>query len=323
MTDNEELPNHKTWWRGPVGALVRIVLTVALTWLAFRAMDLSLRDLLALDLSIITPRPTWLVVSVILLLASFGVSALLWTGLVTEFSGPVIPLGHAAAFVLVANLGRYIPGKVWQLAGLAYLTAQRGIPPRTAALAAVAGQVFHLGSAALVGGILALERLEISLQWGITVASVTFVVLAIIGETSVFRSFLAWAAGSKMGDEDASVHLRRGFAVRWLVLYALNWLVLGTAFWAMTQGLDVPTPWTLAVPGFAAAYLAGYLVLFAPAGIGVREAFLVAALQPVLGPAGAVAVAGGQRVWITGVELVGAALGALVLRKAGPDKLSQ
>jgi hypothetical protein len=54
---------------------------------------------------------------------------------------------------------------------------------------------------------------------------------------------------------------------------------------------------------FPAAYLLGYLALFAPAGVGVREGFLIAFLHPILGPVGAfLAVA--ARLWTTLVELV-------------------
>jgi hypothetical protein len=39
----------------------------------------------------------------------------------------------------LASLGRYLPGKVWQLAGLAVLAGRAGLPPGQATAAAVLG----------------------------------------------------------------------------------------------------------------------------------------------------------------------------------------
>jgi hypothetical protein len=60
-------------------------------------------------------------------------------------------------------------------------------------------------------------------------------------------------------------------------------------------------------PAFAAAYVLGYLALFAPAGLGVREGFLVAFLTPTLGAGGAALAAVTSRVWTTVVEVIPAA----------------
>ncbi len=59
---------------------------------------------------------------------------------------------------------------------------------------------------------------------------------------------------------------------------------------------------------FAAAYVLGYLMVFAPAGLGPREGFLVAFLTPHLGaaPSGVIAVV--ARLWTTAVEVVPAGI---------------
>ena len=75
----------------------------------------------------------------------------------------------------------------------------------------------------------------------------------------------------------------------------------------------------VATTSFAAAYFAGYIALFAPAGIGVRESGLAGLLAPVVGAEAGIVLAALQRIWITGVELVGAAVGVLVLRRPPPS----
>lgn len=297
----------------------KIALTVLVTWWIFRGLGLNLSELLTIDLSALSPRPVILVASICVLWIAFTLSAVLWKGLVAELGGPQIPWTVAAGTVLVANLGRYIPGKVWQLAGLAYLTSRRGVSARVAAMAAIAGQIFHLAGAALIGGVVVFRYTETSVLWGFGVLGVTFVILAGLGETRGFRALLLRAAMGKNDEPESAFALRRGFAFRWLIPYTLNWLVLGTSFFLLGLGLGLPVEWSGAVTGFAAAYLLGYLAVFAPAGIGIREGVLVALFQPGLGPAPALALASAQRVWITLAEALGALLGWLVLRPPVTD----
>lgn len=74
----------------------------------------------------------------------------------------------------------------------------------------------------------------------------------------------------------------------------------------------------IGVTAFAAAYFAGYLAVFAPAGLGVRESSLVGLLTPILGAEASLILSALQRVWITATELVAASAGAFVLRKPAP-----
>jgi uncharacterized membrane protein YbhN (UPF0104 family) len=107
---------------------------------------------------------------------------------------------------------------------------------------------------------------------------------------------------------------RRSF-LPWIVGYLVNWLVLGVAFRLLADGLGLDVPLLLGTSAFAAAYLLGYLALFAPAGLGIREGFLVAFLGPSVGPGPALTLAAAQRVWMTLAELLGAAVAWPALRR--------
>jgi len=109
-----------------------------------------------------------------------------------------------------------------------------------------------------------------------------------------------------------------GFGIRWTTLYLLNWSLYAVAFWLFYIGLEGWAPFLYVGPAFAAAYVGGYLALFAPAGLGVREGLLAAFLAPVLPPEAALAVAVAARLWATGVEVVPAA--ALASRVLGPGR---
>src|SRR5690606_27899428 len=99
-------------------------------------------------------------------------------------------------------------------------------------------------------------------------------------------------------------------AIRWELLYALTWLMLGAAF-ALFVGAFVPGAASLSDARFhagvvAASYLAGYVVMIVPAGAGVRELTMSALLaqHPAIPASAAVLIAVASRVWFTVAELL-------------------
>jgi uncharacterized membrane protein YbhN (UPF0104 family) len=89
------------------------------------------------------------------------------------------------------------------------------------------------------------------------------------------------------------------------VIYIIAWVIYGSALWCLLRGvgLDAGVYWEI-VASFAAAYLIGFLALFAPGGIGVREGILTLLLTPYLGTGIAALVAVVARLWLTLIELL-------------------
>jgi glycosyltransferase 2 family protein len=86
------------------------------------------------------------------------------------------------------------------------------------------------------------------------------------------------------------------------------WLAYGIAFWLFARGIvgSRAPGLPLSIAGFTAAYVWGIIWVPVPAGLGVREAALVALLSPQIGADVAVILAIGSRIWLTAVEIVGA-----------------
>ncbi|MHB1477889.1 MAG: UPF0104 family protein, partial [Coriobacteriia bacterium] len=79
---------------------------------------------------------------------------------------------------------------------------------------------------------------------------------------------------------------------------------------------------SLSLGAFAAASIGGLLVLFAPGGIGVREAILAGLLAPSYPLAVAVAAGVAARLWSTAVELLASGVSALMTHRrvqSGPE----
>ena len=303
--------------------LGKALLTVVVTWLILRGAGFRLSEAGNLDMSIVDPDLAFLVASAAVLLAAFVLQAWLWSRILAAFGEPGVPLHVAASLVMVANLGRYIPGKIFHLAGLAVLARRAGLSGVRAGAAAVAAQVVNLLAAAVLGAWVAYES-----QAGPSGAALAAGLIVLLGLAGFLcfggaGALLGWALRRSGHEVDLPTPGAATLLV-WLAGYLLSWLVYGLAFYCLGLGLGLEVPLPAAATAFAGAYLVGYLFLFAPAGIGVREGVLAALLTPWAGHGGSLVLAGLQRVWITAVELAGAALGAVVLRKpasaAGKDR---
>jgi uncharacterized membrane protein YbhN (UPF0104 family) len=130
------------------------------------------------------------------------------------------------------------------------------------------------------------------------------------------REWLARRLGGRGGDRLRNAFMladrvRPRHATLWAAGYAASWLVLGAAFLLFVGAFH---PAAAVAPRYiagtvAAAYLVGYLFVFVPAGIGVREGAMLLLLQQVMPEIGAALVVSVlSRIWFTAAELVPLAL---------------
>lgn len=302
----------RRWWMLPL----KLALAAGITWLILRGAGLTLAEAWAeVDWSVVRLNVPFLALSGALLLVAFVIPAALWSRVLAAFGETPVPVLQATAMLLVANLGRYVPGKVVQVAGLAVLARRAGMSGVRATGAAIVAQILNLIGAAILGGWVAYQMNDstgaagLAVGLGVVLAPVAFLYF---GGAEVL---LRWTL-KRVGH---SGEMPRAAGRRLLLLvpgYILNWIVYGGVFASLAAGLGLPIPFLFATTAFAAAYFAGY-ISFLPAGIGVREGSLIFLLTPLVGPGPSVVLAALQRVWVTAVELAAAAAGAWLLRGPG------
>jgi len=278
---------------------------VLVTWFIVDRVGLSLASLRTLDPARWVPSAFPLGAASLALLIGYGVSAALWGRIVADLGGPRLRAPDAVRVFMVANLGRYVPGKVWQIAGLAALARGRGVPAATATAAAVLGQGIALVAATLVGAGALARTPGRAGPWAVGFLAAMIVAVAVGLAPPVFRAAVGlWFRLAHARPPEA---LSSRAAVRWLAAYVLNWMLYATSFWLLVRSFGLDAPLVPVAGAFAAAYVLGYIMVFAPAGLGVREGFMVALLTPYLGvgPSGAMAVI--ARLWTTVLEVVPAA----------------
>ena len=302
------------WWVRPA----KVVLTVGVTWLILRGAGIRLAELGTVDWALVRLDAPYLILSVTLLFAAFGIAAALWSRNLAELGERRVGVVEGAAILLIANLGRYVPGKILALAGVAMLGRRRGLSGAKATVAAVTAHMMHLLAAAAVGGWAVLWTADLPERWIVAagLGIVAALAAALYGDWigTLSRRILRRAGRTRDMPRPARRNLLLQFPG-----YVGHWVVLGGAFVCLGRSLGLEIGFAFGTATFAAAYFAGYVFVLAPAGIGIRESALVALLNPAVGLEASLVLAAMQRVWITAGEMLGAAGGALVLRRpAGP-----
>ena len=287
---------------------LQIGLTIVVTWFILDRVGVDISQLRNLDRSVWQPNLIPFTMSCVVLIGGYILSAGLWSWIVRDLGGPTLPLLTSARIFLVANLGRYIPGKIWQIAGLAYLAKSEGVPVTVATGAAILGQGVALMAATLIGAsaLFGANDLWWALGWpsSMVALGLTF---AIIGAVSIPKSFHAIVgAWFRLMRSEAPTGLRQrhNFGLRWLAFYVLNWGIYCVAFWLLYLSFGEWATFMQLGPAFAVSYVAGYLAIFAPAGAGIREGFLMVLLQPVMATEAALVFAVITRLWTTTLELI-------------------
>jgi uncharacterized membrane protein YbhN (UPF0104 family) len=257
-------------------------------------------------------EPGWLLLSAAVVWLMYGLLIAAWRTMLVSWGQPLD--GWTAARIwTVSNLGKYLPGKVWAVAGMALMSQRAGIAPWAATGSAIILQVLAIGSGAAVAGLTGRGALEAA-HPGAGLALVILVIGAAAGVAlllwpPVLGRLLRLAAP---GAERRGAPARFGIFVG-IAANLIAWLGYGAALWMLARGLLPSTGLApgLAVAVFTASYLAGFLALFAPGGLGVREGLFILMLQGPLGIGAATALAVASRVLLTITEL-GAAVPFLV-----------
>ena len=255
------------------------------------------------------PAPGWLLLAAGLVWVMYALLIAAWRAMLLAWGQRLDPW-TAARIWTVSSLGKYLPGKVWAVAGMAVMAQQAGVAPGAAMGSAVILQALAVGAGAAVAGVCGVGALRQAHP------EIVIVLVLLVGASAAGIALLFWPPVVRRllrlaAPEAATAETGpAGPAIAFGVMANLAaWIGYGAAFWCLARGLLPETRLTLsqAVAVFTASYLAGFLALFAPGGLGVRESVFILMLQGPVGPAAAAALALASRVLLTITEFGAAA----------------
>ena len=203
----------------------------------------------------------------------------------------------------LSQLAKYLPGSVWQFVSRAAMLRERGAGAREIRDSMIAEHVWVLGFAAVLGSLLVLVTApaDVRAALGSVASSDRFVVIAAVVGAVV--AIALWAFRRSLASVWRwALRLRPTPSVFAYLL--VGWSLMGTSLWVIMVPFDGGGPLPYVIGLYGVAYVAGFVVPFAPAGIGVREAVLVGGISPFVGNDVAIVVAATNRLMYLAVELV-------------------
>jgi glycosyltransferase 2 family protein len=263
-------------------------------------------------------EPGWIILSAVLVWLMYAILIAAWRRMLAAWGWGGLDLWSASRIWTVSNLGKYLPGKIWAVAGMAVMAQRAGVGAGPATGSAVILQVLAIGTGAAIAGLTGWGALRTAYP-GAGVGLVALVLGAAAAIGLLFWPELVSRVVRRAVPDAPPMRPPRGAVAFGLVANALAWVGYGAALWLLARGLLPGAGLELlpAIAVFTASYLAGFLALFAPGGIGVREGVFILMLQGPIGIGAATALAIASRLLLTVTEL-GAAVPFLLFPRGRP-----
>jgi glycosyltransferase 2 family protein len=194
-----------------------------------------------------------------------------------------LPTRSLSCTIAITQFAKYLPGNVGHHLARTAFALRAGIPGRASVATQTVEAILTVGAAvtvAVLGFALRESAAALPLSLGLGLGA-----LALI----------------RLGPEKRSA----------LLAYTVNFGLLGTGLYLIAFAVAQlsPSSWSLCVGAFALAWVAGFVVPGAPAGLGVREGLLAGFLLPATDTASALVIVLGFRVATTLGDLLSFALG--------------
>ena len=250
-----------------------------------------------------------LVLSLLLGLAAMTSIGWIWVTMIVARSHNVRHR-NAMSWYFTGQLGKYVPGGIWPIVGRAELAVRNGIPRLDAYASTGLSLVTTYAAAVVTIGIGAAVTtghrfIAVLIAVGIVLAYAAFsqpslraVIIRIATRVS--------SSASSLTDPKRLARLTVLHIPAW-ILMSLSTSVTATAFGAKISIADMLFITTT-------SWLAGFVVVGVPGGIGVREAVFTSLAGGIIGTPMAVSLALMSRVVFIAVDLTGALVSSVISR---------
>ncbi|OAI51339.1 hypothetical protein AYO44_00585 [Planctomycetaceae bacterium SCGC AG-212-F19] len=237
-------------------------------------------------------RVGWLIAVVLFYEIGLAFPALFWHWLVASLGEKPHLVATMRAYYF-GHLGKYVPGKAWGLLLRTEGMANAGVRPAVGVITTVFETLTTMASGALLAALL---FAFLALNWNATWIALGLLAIAglpvlpgVFNPLMKFFANISERAARKLGRETGMAdlpHVQLATLAGGLGITALGWLVMGLSLWAALQALlPEPLAWDVALWGRCTAYVAlawvaGFLAVVTPGGLGIREFVFERLLTP-------------------------------------------
>jgi len=249
-----------------------------------------------------------LVVAFSLMLSAAAFYAFLWK-LILERLGTPLSYRKSYRIFFLSQLGRYIPGKIWSILGLVYLSEKEGVSKVMSSASVMLQLMLQVVSGVMVFAVTLPFWESMDAVPGLSILLLSLPAGLILMHPALVSRGVNLAL-RLTGQPETELTWSYGYLLRQLGFWAVFWLLNGVAYHFLIRSIDSsPLPRFFVLAGiFSIAWVAGFVSLVTPAGLGVMEgtlAFLLSFYFPIHV---ATVIALWTRVARTAVDLVSAAI---------------
>ena len=267
----------------------------------------------------------YLVLSVLIQIVFWLLAGDIWRHIVAVTAGARLTILGSLAQLFTMSLGKYLPGKVWGMLARGILMRHQGISTDSVVIATFFEQFLMLQASLVLSLLLFAFLFYGPLSWLAVFAAIGVVVFGPrlrIFAIAAYVKISAWLGRGAicvnkitMGQND-----QRALLLKFIFLWILNGLVLASLYFTFFESSYSSRLLATLIFANTVGITVGFLAIFAPGGIGVREGITSAILVNQMPLADAVLLSLLYRLWVVVVELAGGLLSlwaarALLLRK--------
>ncbi len=218
----------------------------------------------------------------------------------------------------VSQLGKYIPGSIWHFAARINAYKENALSNKKTAQVMLIENIWLVTGAASFGILSLAIHHKISgdpqlffiplPEWLWNLMPLLVLILWVIGLFLLDRRYPTSTNG---------LTISRVFLL--ILVQAGIWLFLGLSYYLLFPNVGGQN-FFLILGGYALSWIAGYVVIFAPGGIGVRESVQVFLFSSIATPQQVVIVSLMHRMVYTIIEVLLGVVGYLLSKRATPDQ---
>ncbi len=262
----------------PLITFIKVILICAIFFYIFKYLYSNWGQLSSLNIHL---NYFYVALSFLAMKVAWMTTAWSW-GKTLEAFGHKIPYRDVYTIYFRSMLAKYLPGKVWQIAGSTYIASQKGVPEGATIASVVIGQAYSVlaGVALIVGGFAfgSIPKTGQGLtffRW--TSIPIIIALIILVVKPGLCERLMNWVL-PLFKRQKVIVEIKLSTSLWLFLAYLIPWFIFGFSFWLLTRAFT-PVPFSLFIPLTAiltAGTVIGFLAIFAPGGIGVKEASIAA-----------------------------------------------
>lgn len=257
---------------------------------------------------------SWQIATVGFLLAVVYVFFTLWSWrVILADLGSPLDWSTATQLFGISQIGKYIPGGVWNIVAAAEIGRDHDIPARRSVTAMTVAVLISLLTGTGIGVITILGT-SVAIQVPTWVIVLLLIALIALLMPPVLNRLIAFGFKLLKRPTPERQISFKGLGLSTL-LAVIAWCIAGVQVWLLAYGFGMDlsiSNMALSIGAYALAWVAGFLVVFVPAGTGVREGVLGLLFSGSLSSGGILAVVLVSRITMTFADLAFAGAGALL-----------